>query len=220
MAITRWFRRKPAVPQDQFSAERKYGWQLQLSQAAETAFMTALRAYHNTVNPLVLHGEHSVVTVARPPRAISMYVLADRFAALSHNALRDPEAAVEGLMRVCVDVEQPGVLHLRENWLTGEAHGLDRAGLVAAMRDITGEIDGWYGDAELGWVAVVVDDNTMMIDLAGVLDAWAQQPGAPLSEVVERLVAAGGLGVTWTRPPVSEQQETVLAAARGADGEG
>ncbi|MEV0825251.1 hypothetical protein [Nonomuraea rubra] len=63
--------------------------------------------------------------------------------------------------------------------------------------------------------------NTMMLDLARVLDLYretrAQRPDAGmetlLREVVPRLIAGGGPGVTWSRPPRPGELRTVLGSS-------
>ncbi|WP_157250927.1 hypothetical protein [Nonomuraea typhae] len=189
------------MPDDgRFPVERKWAWQLQLTAQAETALMAGLRAYDEAGGELTIHGEHGVLTLSGPPRAISLYVLAARFAALSHNALRDPAGAVAGLMKVLVEVGQPGVLHLS---------GPVGAEVLAAVREVTGELGSWYGDAALGYVSVVApgdDENTLMIDLGKVADR--HRAGEPMREVVQRLIDDGE--VTWARPPVGEQRRLVL----------
>ncbi|TYB70171.1 hypothetical protein FXF51_03615 [Nonomuraea sp. PA05] len=68
---------------------------------------------------------------------------------------------------------------------------------------------------------VTEEANTLMLDLARVLDLYrearAQRPDADaetlLREVVPRLVAAGGPGVTWARPPRRGELRTVLGSS-------
>ncbi|MEU6713465.1 hypothetical protein ABZ897_18435 [Nonomuraea sp. NPDC046802] len=68
--------------------------------------------------------------------------------------------------------------------------------------------------------------NTMMLDLARVLDHFRdvrdKQPDAAagelLREIVARLVASGGPGVTWVRPPTEEERQAVLTAAETGPG--
>ncbi|WP_165977784.1 hypothetical protein [Nonomuraea diastatica] len=67
--------------------------------------------------------------------------------------------------------------------------------------------------------------NTMMLDLARVLDRYREargkEPGATpealLREVLPRLIASGGPGLTWTRPPSQDDLRIVLAGT-GAPG--
>ncbi|TDD04158.1 hypothetical protein E1292_19535 [Nonomuraea deserti] len=61
--------------------------------------------------------------------------------------------------------------------------------------------------------------NTMMLDLARVLDRYREArgkqpdatPEALLREVLPRLIASGGPGLTWTRPPSQDDLRIVLA---------
>ncbi|NBE95459.1 hypothetical protein FE391_03925 [Nonomuraea sp. KC401] len=81
---------------------------------------------------------------------------------------------------------------------------------TAALKDRTAGPDGAPGRRV----------NTMMLDLARVLDrcekALAEQPDATLEalmrEVAPRLIASGGPGLTWTRPPSQDDLRIVLAA--------
>nr|SBO97987.1 hypothetical protein BN4615_P7503 [Nonomuraea gerenzanensis] len=65
------------------------------------------------------------------------------------------------------------------------------------------------------------ETNTLLLDLARVLDLYlearARRPDAEaetlLREVVPRLVAAGGPGVTWVRPPRPGELRTVLGSS-------
>ncbi|WP_327089924.1 hypothetical protein OIE66_04725 [Nonomuraea sp. NBC_01738] len=188
------------VADDRFPVERTWGWELQLSPDTQKAFMEGLRAYHDAGNPVRLHGEHGTLTMSGPPRAISLYVLADRFAVLGKNALKDPEGSVAGLLRSCVAADQPGVLHLRERWLEGEVGGLDRAGVLAAVRAAVGDLGTWYGDADLGFAAVVNEENTLLIDLGEVAEQHRADPSVSIADIVKRLVDAGDDGVTWVKP--------------------
>lgn len=66
------------------------------------------------------------------------------------------------------------------------------------------------------------EPNTMMADLARVLDHYQEarekRPDAAaealLREVVPRLIADGGPGLTWTRPPTAAELRTVLGDSR------
>jgi hypothetical protein len=212
-----WFNRRQRKRQqsdDVPQAERRWAWQLQLNPQAEVAFTGGLGAFAAEGNPVRVHGEHGVFALSGPPRVISLYVLAARFAAMSHRALKDPEGSVAALVRSCVEAEQPGVLHLREGWLNGEVHGLGRAEVLAAMREATGHMGAWYGDADLGFVCVVApgdDENTLLVDLSAVVDRYgAVSAHTPLADVLQALMDSEHPGVTWVRPPVGEQRTLVL----------
>lgn len=66
------------------------------------------------------------------------------------------------------------------------------------------------------------EPNTMMVDLARVLDRYQEarekRPDAAaealLREVLPRLIASGGPGLTWTRPPTAAELRTVLGDSR------
>ncbi|MGW0803899.1 hypothetical protein [Nonomuraea sp. NPDC002799] len=69
------------------------------------------------------------------------------------------------------------------------------------------------------------DANTLMLDLARVLDRYrearAERPDAAAAELLREatahLVTAGGPGLTWVRPPTGEERQTVLTAASSSE---
>ncbi|MFC5828606.1 hypothetical protein [Nonomuraea insulae] len=304
-AVVWWLRRDPAGGEgaDGFEGERKWGWQFLLEQEAAAAFMEGLRAYHEAGGVVRVGGEQGVLTTYEPPRLISLYLLADAFAARGDAALHDPQGTVEALMEQLAAAERPGVLHLRPGWLEEEVDGLDAARFAAAVGEVVGagsgeaglgalqvsvsgsrddrthvngtpvkalaktaagdgpsgetlfpeaEGDGPNGEAEVsdpgevrpteavgggsgeGQLREAVrggldrapaqegggggEGNTMMLDLARVLDLYREarenQPdaaaGALLREVVPKLIAAGGPGLTWTKPPTPAELRMVL----------
>ncbi|MEU6789012.1 hypothetical protein ABZ912_58365 [Nonomuraea angiospora] len=180
----------------------------------EPAFMEGLRAY-----PLRVSGRRGVLTTYEPPRLISLHLLADAFAARGDAALHDPQGTVVALIAHLGAVERPGVLHLREDWLDGEVDGMDRAAFAEAVREaVAGECP-WSADHAIGALQVTVREaNTMMLDLARVLELYREarekQPeaaaGELLREVAPRLIAAGGPGLTWTKPPTQADLRVVL----------
>lgn len=292
-AVVWWLRRDPAGGEgaDGFEGERKWGWQFLLEQEAAAAFMEGLRAYHEAGGVVRVGGEQGVLTTYEPPRLISLYLLADAFAARGDAALHDPQGTVEALMEQLAAAERPGVLHLRPGWLEGEVDGLDAARFAAAVGEVVAagpgeaglgalqvsvsgsrddrtrvngtpvkalaktaagdgssgealsaetEGDGPHGEAEggdpgearpteavgggPGEAPAEEGDgggNTMMMDLARVLDLYREarekQPdaaaGVLLREVVPKLIAAGGPGLTWTKPPTPAELRMVLGSS-------
>ncbi|RVX42039.1 hypothetical protein EDD27_4656 [Nonomuraea polychroma] len=231
-----WLRRGP-VSGDAgglFEVERTWDWERRLTPEAEAAFMEGLRAYHDAGNTVRLMGEQGLLTTDDPPRLISLRLLADAFTALGDAAMHDPHGTVAALMARFTAAERPGVLHLRPEWLAGEVDGMDRAAFTDAVRAMVCPPGAsWSSDEDRGalWVAVAVGEpaeeqagvgtcqeaNTMMLDLARVLDLYQEarekQPDAAagelLREVVSGVLAAGGPGLTWTRTPTPEERRVV-----------
>jgi hypothetical protein len=214
-AMVWWFRRDPVgrVAGDTgntFEADMDLG----IPAEAEPAFMEGLRAY-----PLRVGGRRGVLTTYEPPRLISLHLLADAFAARRDAALHDPQGTVVALIAHLGAVERPGVLHLREDWLEGEVDGMDRAAFAEAAREaVSGECP-WSADPAIGALQVTVrETNTMMLDLARVLELYREAreerpeatAGELLREVMPRLIATGGPGLTWTKPPTQEDLRIVL----------
>ncbi|MGW3350561.1 hypothetical protein ACWDA3_45275 [Nonomuraea rubra] len=127
---------------------------------------------------------------------------------------------------------------VREQEETGDAGGSARAasstgesrsgvsGAEVSGAEVSGaEVSGVGGSGVGGSGAVpkagAGEANTMMLDLARVLDLYrearAQRPDAGtetlLREVVPRLIADGGPGVTWSRPPRPGELRTVLGSS-------
>ncbi|MBF8188182.1 hypothetical protein ITP53_21105 [Nonomuraea sp. K274] len=210
-----WLRRDPA--DDGFEVEGDLG----LGAEARPAFAEGLRACHDRGDgPRI---ERGVLTMYDPPCLVSLYLLADGFATRGDAALHDPEGTVATLMNRLATAERPGILHLRRDWLTGEVDGMDRGGFAGAVRESVCPGGDWAGDEVLGSSYVTVSGeqpNTMMLDLARVLDRYLEarekQPDAParalLREVVTRMATADGPGLTWVRPPTPEEREGALAA--------
>ncbi|WP_146104081.1 hypothetical protein [Nonomuraea solani] len=235
-----WLRRDSAGGEadDRVEAERQWGWEFMLSAEAQAAFMEGLRACHDSGGAFRVDGERGVLTTYEPPRLLSLYLLADAFAARGDAAMHDPQATVARLLE---QAERPGVLHLRAGWLDGEVDGMDAARFAALAEEITGGT----GDAAIGALQVPVpgakvshvngtplktvsvgggpeprtgEANTMMLDLARLLDLYAEERGKRpeagaeelLREVVPRLIGSGGPGLTWVRPPTDEDLRAVL----------
>ncbi|MGN9840287.1 hypothetical protein ACTMTI_19395 [Nonomuraea sp. H19] len=225
-----WLRRDPVGGDayDIFEIERKWDWELLLTPEAEAAFVEGLRAYHEAGNPVRVGGEQGVLTAYDPPRLLSLHLLAGAFAARGDAAMHDPQGTVAEFM--AQDAERPGVLHLRPDWLIGEVDGMDRTGFADAVHEIVcppgGEVR--PGAEGVGALQVRVraaqepHANTMMLDLARVLDRYVEardkQPeataGELLRDIVPGMIAAGGPGVTWARPPTPEERQLVLAELR------
>ncbi|MFF0774203.1 hypothetical protein ACFYUK_35315 [Nonomuraea wenchangensis] len=196
---------------------------------ADAAFVEGLGAYDATGEALRPDWERDVLAVdGTPPRLISLRLLADGFAALEEAALHDPQGAVAGLMAEYAAAERPGVLHLRAEWPEDEVDGMDRTAFAEAVRAVVcppgaAGVEGFADGASL---LVTVTDaeasgrNTLMLDLGRVLDLYAEArekrpdatPEEVLREVVPGLLAAGGPGLTWVRPPTEQERDTVTTA--------
>ncbi|MFC5817383.1 hypothetical protein [Nonomuraea harbinensis] len=210
------------------------GWAAGLGEDARVAFLEGLRAYQDKVGPLHLREDHGLLAVHDPPRLVSLHLLADRFAARGPEGLHDPEETVRVLVTACVTTEQPGVLHLRPGWLgSGEVDGMDRRAFVEAVREIVcpggaGGVAGRFADESAGSLVVTLaaeggdEGNTLLLDLARVLDRYeklrAERPGMParalLRDVLFRLLAEDGPGLTWTEPPAERHRAALLAAGQ------
>ncbi|WP_113700546.1 hypothetical protein [Nonomuraea lactucae] len=335
-----WLRRGPLGgdgADERFEDDGGRGWASRLGPEAGIAFMEGLRACSDEGEPLSVGREQGVLTTYDPPRLISLHLLADRFAATGEDGLHDPERTVSELIAKCSAVEQPGVLHLRTEWLTGMVDGMDQRHFAEAVREIvcgprTAGVAAWSVDENIGSLQITVRDqpappdgdsaarpatalqdaardapasdatpapttpsiaptpppapssaaptpppapssaaptpppapssaaptaprppepatpepaapdasapasgasegadledvNTMMLDLALILDRYrevrAEQRAATvealLRTVVSRVIAGGGPGVTWVRPPSPRQHQIVLAAATAPD---
>ncbi|GAA3239865.1 hypothetical protein [Nonomuraea helvata] len=211
-AVVWWFRRDPVAggAGDRFEMDVDLG----LAPETEPAFMEGLRAY-----PLRAEVSRGVLTTYEPPRLISLHLLADAFAARGNAALHDPQGAVAALVAQLTAVERPGVLHLRADWLDGEVDGMDRARFAEAVREVVCPGGVWSAHEAIGALQVATGEaNTMMLDLARLLDLYREarekQPEAAVEEllrdVAPRLIAAGGPGLTWTKPPTQDDLTTVL----------
>ncbi|MEV0234385.1 hypothetical protein [Nonomuraea sp. NPDC050786] len=211
-AVVWWLRRDQVAggAGDPFEVDVDLG----LAPETEPAFMEGLRAY-----PLRAQVWRGVLTTYEPPRLISLHLLADAFAARGDAALHDPQGAVAALVAQLAAVERPGVLHLRADWLEGEVDGMDRLGFAeAAQKAVAGGCSA-SADVTVGALQVAVrDSNTMMLDLARMLELYREardgQPDAPAEELLrdaaQRLIEAGDPGLTWTRPPTQEDLHIVL----------
>jgi hypothetical protein len=112
---------------------------------------------------------------------ISLYLLADGFAARGDGALHDPQGTVAALLERLPAAERPGVLHLRAGWLDGEVDGMDRAAFAGAVRRaVCGEpvegVESWSSDERIGALQVTV---------RGTRPERAGLPECPTAEVVE-----------------------------------
>ncbi|GAA4215685.1 hypothetical protein [Actinocatenispora rupis] len=184
-----WFRRDPAGgsgPDDQFTAERRWGWELRLGEQTEAAFLAGMKAYHDAGTPVYLNGERGTLSMSEPPRVVSLHLLADRFAALGTAV--DPVTAVRQLMTDCVDTEQPGVLHLRDPWYPESVDGMDALAFTRAVRDVlcppaADGIDTWYSDETTGRLDVTVLGTPPAEVVARYEHAMAHVPRGPVRTV-------------------------------------
>ncbi|MEU6714478.1 hypothetical protein ABZ897_23670 [Nonomuraea sp. NPDC046802] len=152
-----WKFRDPLAGEDfyKFYVERKWAWELILTEEQEQAFMAGLEAYddESTVYP---HREAGVLRVYNPSMVISLFLLAEQFAALGPGAAGDPAGAVRHLIDRAAAAETKGVLHLDDEWMDGPVDGMDKYDFTGAMMSATraqgvdGDVGG-YGDEDGGF---------------------------------------------------------------------
>jgi hypothetical protein len=204
-------------------------WESRLGEDARVAFMEGVRACQDQAGPLGVEEERGLLRIVDPPRLISLYLLADRFTARGQDGLHDPQGVVRELVTQCVATEQPGVLHLRADWLSGEVDGMDRPGFTAAVHEIV-RPDGasWSVDESAGCLEVTLPGasgeyaNTALLDLGRVVERYektrAERPATPagalLRDVVFELISEAGPELAWARPPAERHRTTLLATSR------
>src|SRR5690606_40824501 len=120
------FRRNASRAEEPALHRSPRGWADRLDENGRVAFREGLRAYQDKVGPLDVGEDRGVLTVRRPPALVSLYLLADRFAARAPEGLYDPEGAVRQRVTSCVAAERAGVPDLRPGWLDGALGGLVR----------------------------------------------------------------------------------------------
>ncbi|MEV4111273.1 hypothetical protein [Nonomuraea sp. NPDC049695] len=157
-----WKFRDPLRGEDfyKFHVERKWAWELILTEEQEQAFMAGLEAYDNesTVYPF---REEGALRVYHPSMMVSLFLLAEQFAALGPQALADPAGAVRHLLDRAAQSETGGVLHLNDDWLEEPVDALDKYAFSSAMMDAThaqgvdGGVGG-YGDENGGYGMLTV----------------------------------------------------------------
>ncbi|MGW7484470.1 hypothetical protein ACWGH8_38540 [Nonomuraea muscovyensis] len=159
-----WLRRGPrraGAAEERAEAPAEWGWDARLAPEARIAFMEGLRACSDDTGPVRAGREQGVLTTYDPPRLISLHLLADRFAARGEEGLHDPEGTLTELIAKCAAVEQPGVLHLRTDWLTGMVDGMDQPHFAEAVRGIvcpeqaTG-LGAWTVDERIGALRLTI----------------------------------------------------------------
>ncbi|MER6950675.1 hypothetical protein ABT294_42325 [Nonomuraea sp. NPDC000554] len=158
-----WKFRDPLRGEDfyKFHVERKWAWELLLTDEQERAFMAGLEAYDNesTVYP---HREAGALRVYEPSMLVSLFGLAEQFAAMGPAALADPEGAVRHLIGRAAQQEAGGVLHLDDDWMAAlPVDGMDKYDFTSNMMSAThaqgvdGGIGG-YGDEDGGYGMLTV----------------------------------------------------------------
>lgn len=236
-----WLRRAPrraGEAEGRSELPARWGWDARLAPEARIAFMEGLRACSDDTGPVRARREQGVLTTDDPPRLVSLHLLADLFTARGEEGLHDPEGTLTELIAKCAAVEQPGVLHLRTDWLTGMVDGMDRQHFAEAVRGVvrperaagvgTCAVDDRIGALWLTIAATPADEplsadeaaNTLMLDLGRIVERYrearGEQPGATaealLRTVVPHGIAGGGSGVTWACPPSPRQHRIALMA--------
>ncbi|MEU6787964.1 hypothetical protein ABZ912_52980 [Nonomuraea angiospora] len=157
-----WKFRDPLRGEDfyKFHVERKWAWELILDDEQERAFMAGLEAYdeESTVYP---HREAGALRVYDPSMMISLFLLAEQFAAMGPQALADPAGAVRHLIGSAARSESGGVLHLDDGWMAEPVDGMDKYDFTSAMMSAThaqgvdGGVGG-YGDEDGGYGMLTV----------------------------------------------------------------
>ncbi|WP_327102146.1 hypothetical protein [Nonomuraea glycinis] len=224
-----WSFRRDKRGADEPGGRSGWDWESRLGEDARVAFMEGVRACQDQAGPLAVNEERGLLRIVDPPRLISLYLLADRFTARGQDGLHDPQGVVRELVTQCVATEQPGVLHLRADWLSGEVDGMDGAGLMAAVGEIVcPEGASWSGDESAGCLEVALPGaagehaDTALLDLGRVVERYektrAERPtmpaGALLRDVVFELISEAGPGLAWTRPPTERHRTALLATSR------
>ncbi|WP_180903848.1 hypothetical protein [Nonomuraea indica] len=136
-----WLRRAPrraGETEGRPELPARWGWDARLAPEARIAFMEGLRACSDDTGPVRAGREQGVLATDDPPRLVSLHLLADLFAARGEEGLHDPEGTLTELIAKCAAVEQPGVLHLRTDWLAGMVDGMDQSHFAEAVRGVVG----------------------------------------------------------------------------------
>ncbi|GAA2381420.1 hypothetical protein [Nonomuraea africana] len=163
IGVVLWWRfRDPLRGEDfyKFHVERRWAWELILSEEQEQAFMAGLEAYDDerTVFP---HRDAGVLHVYDPSMLVSLFLLAERFAALGPAALSDPAGAVRHLLDQAAQAETGGVLHLDDDWMGEPVDGMDKydftreMGMATHAQGVDGGVGG-YGDEDSGYGMLTV----------------------------------------------------------------
>ena len=213
-----------------FAVHRKWGWEFALTEEQEKALMEGLRAYHKSKDgPVHVDGQGGQLMLFAPQTVISLYLLATRFVALGPDAVSYPVSAVGRLVDEFADKEQPGVLHLRDDWFPAEGvDGMDRTAFADLVMDVLMNdrdqrvsLGSWNGD---GLVEAVVDaaglgNNNLVLDLGRVLDQYVParqaQPQRSRSTCCASSCPDGGRRDPRRAvdPPATDEERRILAGA-------
>ncbi len=212
---------------ENFAVQRKWEWEVQLTEDQEKALMQGLQSYHKSKDgPISVHSEDAQVTLFAPYTVISLYLLAQRFVALGPDAVAHPMSSVGRLLDECADKEQPGVLHLRQDWFPDEGvDGLDTSAFADLVMDVLMQHPdqrviraSWNGDGLVEAAIRATDEsqpaNRLALDLARVLEQYGAarqtQPQTPpidlLQMILPRMVATEAPGVLWIRPTTDDER--------------
>lgn len=121
-----------------FAVERRWDWEFELTEEQERALMVGLQAYHKSKDgPISVNGRNGQLMLFAPHTVISLYLAAQRFVALGPDAVSYPVSAVGRLVDEFADKEQPGVLHLRDDWFPADGvDGMDREAFADLVMDV------------------------------------------------------------------------------------
>lgn len=151
-----------------FVPQRRWSWELGLSDAEEAALMQGLKAWENNERSLYLSHEDGTATLYLTGRQVlvSLFLLGERLRGLGA-AGQDP-AAVGRLLDELSAQEQPGVVSFSESWFAGgDVDGMNHDAFLSRVRDtLTAGFDGGLPGSN-GWYS---DENYGRIDLRMIAD--------------------------------------------------
>lgn len=149
-----------------WDAEQKWLWQLTLTPEQEQAFMTGMEAYDEE-RGCYLKRADGILKVRRPMMLISLFALAEGFAAMGPAAMQDPARAVHDLIMRYADGEIDGVIYYDDEWMgedVDEIDGMDKYAFTDAMMSATSaqgvdhEFAGGYADEDDGYLTELAEE--------------------------------------------------------------
>lgn len=149
---------------DYFEVEQAWAWELTLSYGQERDFMAGLEAFDENEASLYPKHAEGILRVRRPLMLISLFSMAERFAAMGLPARQDPEAAVGRLIAEAARQEGPGVLHITKDWMGGaekidgmsDDDFLEAALIAQSAQGVRSAFAGGYADEDFGYTTMGV----------------------------------------------------------------